>query len=1298
MSTTASSVTTYLIKKLWTFIAIVLVLFALLMSLLRYSLPYLNDHKDKVAAYVSKEYAVDISLDALSVSWNSSGPALVLRGVSIAKGDQSPIALSVGELFLEIDFWPSVTSFTLQSKQVVLNNLHTDIDLHQIEGGESEFPIVQALETVFLEQLSDFSVLNSRVTLNSEQTSKSFDIEQLSWLNRGNHHQGSGVFSIDDFANNSASFILDLYGDIDSYSGKFYAQATDIDFSAWLNEYTALNGKLSSSRGNAELWAQINTGEVSRIDGVLKPTTFDWQSEDFTVNNEISAKFAAINQDNTWRFTVEDVEITTDEASLLVSLNGSYSSANGLMFRTSNAFPIKSFLPISGLFSTGLADQLALISLDMNIDEVAIHINEDVFALVNVSDIGWVEQKLISGVSDLQAQVLWQNSKGKLTLFGDKVKAYTSELFDRDLSLEPFSVPIYINTKDSLLITSLGSELVAGDLKMQADFEYSQGNNFLSLVIDVSSLNANAIPSWLPNKLMGSQAKQFLTDAFSGEGYVESASVLWHGKPSEFPFEATDAKGVSNGIFQSKVNIKEADFRFSERWPLLKELDAQLLFENKSLRIIGEKGKLGGVSLRDLRADIASFSNSAVLTISAEGETRSSDLTTVMLDSMLADSLGRLLDKDLILDGDLRSELNLNIPLSNANETRATGKVYLQDTKLTLPSLDIVFEEANGIIHFDNEAIELADMSATLLDQDISANVSGVQNGEVYELKVNLLGDWNAKELATYISEDFSEYFSGSSAWDLNLDLTLQKGDFVYDARLNSDLTGAVSNLPAPFNKSETQSRNLSLRSSGNNTASSIELEIENVAKFDGALPHKEKQFNRAHLSIGPTEFESRGVGFSISGTFDTLDFTEWQNLVEALTSKTSSNKTPIIQAPQRIFVDAQSVSIFGETLNDVDMRAKRLDKLWDLDIDANEVRTTMIIHDDLYGKGLEIDAEYLRLGLDKTLSLHADETQVATAKPKLTLDPKTLPSIDITCRSCSFYGIDLGRLEIEAEPNSDGLKVNQVLVNNKFGSVNASGQWYKRNQDHFTFLAGDMFSSDFGEFLKLMGFDSGVQDSEANLSFALTWKDSPFDASFEHLDGQIDWRLTDGYLTEVSDKGSRIFTLLSLNSLVRKLSLDFRDVFAKGFFYDDMRGSLQIIEGKADTRDTKIDGAAGEIEIYGYTDLAEQTLNYNVSFAPNVTGNLPVLVYFFTVSPPSALAALALDQVLTSTKVISNVNYSVTGTFAEPILIETGRESTEVELPARRDVQPQESEQNFVPPSSEDLIDIQVDNNGQSD
>jgi uncharacterized protein YhdP len=286
-------------------------------------------------------------------------------------------------------------------------------------------------------------------------------------------------------------------------------------------------------------------------------------------------------------------------------------------------------------------------------------------------------------------------------------------------------------------------------------------------------------------------------------------------------------------------------------------------------------------------------------------------------------------------------------------------------------------------------------------------------------------------------------------------------------------------------------------------------------------------------------------------------------------------------------------------------------------------------------------------------------------------------------------FGNNLGAISFESFPNDDGLRFESFNLDGPNGKIRASGQWYKRNGDHYTFINGDMNSSDFGAFLKDFQFDSGIKDSEARMNFTATWKSSPFDFSFEYLDGEIDWQLSDGYITELSDKGSRIFTLLSLDSLVRKLSLDFRDVFAKGFFYDEMQGTVQITEGKADTRDTRIDGGAGEMEIYGYTDLVSKELNYNVSFTPNVTGNLPVLVYFM-VNPPTALAALALDQMLTSAKVISNVNYSVTGTIAEPIMIETGRESTEVELPARRDALPEEVNE-FIPPSPEDTLMMEV-------
>jgi hypothetical protein len=42
------------------------------------------------------------------------------------------------------------------------------------------------------------------------------------------------------------------------------------------------------------------------------------------------------------------------------------------------------------------------------------------------------------------------------------------------------------------------------------------------------------------------------------------------------------------------------------------------------------------------------------------------------------------------------------------------------------------------------------------------------------------------------------------------------------------------------------------------------------------------------------------------------------------------------------------------------------------------------------------------------------------------------------------------------------------------------------------------------------------------------------------------------------------------------------------------------------------------------------------------------------------------VNEVLTSAKVFSNVEYSVSGTFATPVITELGRKSAEIQLPAR--------------------------------
>nr|WP_136251362.1 YhdP family protein [Ningiella ruwaisensis] len=1284
----ASKYTTLILRKLWTLVAVLLVVVALLISLLRYSLPLLNDRKHVIEDYVNTEYGLELSIGEVKASWQSSGPSLQFSNVHLKQGDQSPLALEVGDVYLAIEFWASIFSAQLQSRNVSLSDLNATLDLQRIQSSSSEFPVVSALENLFLEQLDNFSVSNSAFTLVNQNAQNTIRIKQLTWLNADNRHQGLGELSLQGFASNTAIFVLDLYGNVDSYNGLLYAKGQALDISPWLNEFTQFDGDLVTSKGNFSLWADISQGRFTKVRGQITPSQFTWRSakadgntddtENQTNETQLVADFAAQPFENEWHFAIKDLAISNNQILTTSDWTGCLDLAGQVNLNNTAPVDMSNILPLSALFSNSAAKLLDAINLKLLFDDLHVSFGLKGLNLVaEQASASWQEYENIPGVSQLNISAYWKENSGRFEFSSEDAVISANAVLERDLRVYNIDLPVFVQRlDDSWSVISDDGKLQIDALNIHPKFGFNSKNQMLSMLVDIDGLPLNQVPSLLPNEFMSAGAKNYLANAFIGEGEVQNAHLLWHGSAQDFPFEN------QSGIFQASVAVKDADFLFSDAWPMLRELDINLLFENDRLDMRAERGTLASVNLTDLRAEIPKLSRDATLSIHALGESNGEAVARLMQQSSLKDSLGRILSQDVIVSGPVSTNLGLYIPLSNPGSTRAVGEANLLQSQVTIAALGLDIQNAKGKISFDNEALSIEGLNAELMGQSVALDLVGSQKAQNYELDIALSGDWSMAPLFTQYAVGMEQYVQGNAEWILDIDVSLREKDYFYTAALNSDLMQVTSSLPPPFNKAVEDKLPLFVEASGNNIASTVNASLGRDISFEGVLPHKEKQFSRAHLALGQTDFVGMGVGFSISANLPYVEAQKWMSVVKLLVGDTEKSSSSVFSAPERVFAQADQVIFAGARVTDANVTAKQLDGEWELDIDSDQMRGNVDISKQWISKGISIDADYIKLA---DVDFEKEKTAIERQ-----FDPKKLPRIDFSCRDCEFGDFHLGRVSLEAVPNDDGLEISRLKVEADGGSVSASGQWYQRHSDHYTFLAGNLQSSDFGTFLDSLGLDSGIQDSGANMEFALTWKDSPIDFGFKQLDGHIDWSLSDGYLTEVSDKGSRIFTLLSLNSLVRKLSLDFRDVFAKGFFYDDMRGSVQITDGKADTRDTKIDGAAGEIEIYGYTDLVSQQLNYNVSFTPNVTGNLPVLVYFFTVSPPSALAALALDQVLTSAKVISNVNYSVTGTISEPVLIETGRESTEVALPTRRIPEESEMVDEFIPPTVDDLLPLE--------
>ncbi|MEI8650161.1 hypothetical protein P4S73_23565 [Paraglaciecola sp. Hal342] len=81
----------YIIKKLWSCAAILLVLVAVAISVVRYTLPYMDGQKHRIEQWVEGQYGVEINIGNITAQWKGAGPAIVLEDLQLVQNAQSPL-------------------------------------------------------------------------------------------------------------------------------------------------------------------------------------------------------------------------------------------------------------------------------------------------------------------------------------------------------------------------------------------------------------------------------------------------------------------------------------------------------------------------------------------------------------------------------------------------------------------------------------------------------------------------------------------------------------------------------------------------------------------------------------------------------------------------------------------------------------------------------------------------------------------------------------------------------------------------------------------------------------------------------------------------------------------------------------------------------------------------------------------------------------------------------------------------------------------------------------------------------
>ena len=349
----------------------------------------------------------------------------------------------------------------------------------------------------------------------------------------------------------------------------------------------------------------------------------------------------------------------------------------------------------------------------------------------------------------------------------------------------------------------------------------------------------------------------------------------------------------------------------------------------------------------------------------------------------------------------------------------------------------------------------------------------------------------------------------------------------------------------------------------------------------------------------------------------------------------------------------------------------------WLLQLNAKETRSQIKIYPDWLEQGLDINAEFLKLiSNNKELEVKSPLAiqQSNTAENDSIFDH--IPPMTFHCDSCTIDLLDLGEVDVQVKRvDHQTIEFTDFTAKRNKTELSLSGRWLHNEQESTTSLAGKLSIDDIEKELKALSFGSGIKDSGGELEFNLNWSGGLHDFAVAHLNGDFNARLDDGYLADVPD-AARILSVLSLQSLVRKLTLDFRDVFSKGMFYSYIKGEYQLSQGLMTTQNTEMKGTAGNLFMTGHTNLVTGELDYDMSYSPNISSNLPVIAWIVTsLNPVTFLAGVAIDQVIKS-QVVYELNFELTGTIENPEFKEVDRKSKSISIDSAQPIEDAKQEE----------------------
>ncbi len=708
-------------------------------------------------------------------------------------------------------------------------------------------------------------------------------------------------------------------------------------------------------------------------------------------------------------------------------------------------------------------------------------------------------------------------------------------------------------------------------------------------------------------------------------------------------------------------------------WPALTQLGGELVFERAQMQVRGASARMGassGLQIAKVEALIPDLKH-ATVTVNAQMRGALTEALGIVNGSPVGGMIGQALRR-AVASASADYKLQLTLPIAAIEKSTVQGSVTLpgNDIQMTPDTPKLI--RSRGVVNFSESGFSIVGGQARMLGGDVRLEGGSVapsgSNGNRMTPSVLIRasgtasaeGLRQAKELG--FAARLAQHATGSAAYTAVLGF--RRGE--PELTVSSNLQGLGLGLPAPLNKTAETAlpfrfetalvRESLLPVSGatQRLQDQLTLVLGRVVSmaYIRDLSGTEPRVTRGSMGVGLSPQESAPMpedGVVANINLSTFDLDAWgavlseatgTSLTGAVVAAATAARAPgagsdsaaaaaaaLTYLPTSMAVRARELTFGGRKLHNVVVGGTREGLLWRANLDATELNGYLEYRQP---SGTGEGRVYARLARLTIAPSAASEVEAL-----LNEQPASIPALDIVVDDFELRGKRLGRVEVLAinrgasEVAREGgvreWRLNKFNMITPEAALTATGNWASINAQsgttagaqaapgasvrRRTVLNFKLDIGDAGELLARLGMKDVVRKGRGKMEGQVAWVGSPFSLDYPSMSGAFAVNVEAGQFLKADPGIAKLLGVLSLQSLPRRLTLDFRDVFSDGFAFDFVRGDVTIEQGIAKTNNLQMKGVNAAALMEGWADIAKETQDVRVVVVPEINAGTASLI-----------------------------------------------------------------------------------------